>query len=1400
MAPKPKIASQDNIKKQNAAPGNASLHPGIAPDGASLNYEEIQQEEVEVLSAIFMEDYEEVKVKSAWSKTTERAFKLRLRSFSDENTAVTLSVRLTATYPKSPPLLQIEGLDRLQARARERIMTVITERPKELAGEVMIHDIAMDIQEALEDAVQSRDRDVMPSLEDERVIQEAAASEMAKAEQGHEAKRAEEAQAEEDRILQQMVDEEVERREAKHRSNRPSRRDTTAESGDALRVSDSIHFDQLITLSTADMAAFSDVIPLFTVAGQSGNEILATQPSISGRRDEGRALLAVRCVDLTVATGDRARKNQLLALEEELEQLKALRQGNIVNLHAFKMEKGVRKGQSTDQEWHVSILTEYANRGSLEEMLEDGQTVPLARVRQWSLDLLEALDFYHRNGIVHKRIHCGNILLFRSGSGSTAPKLADAAYEYRLRQLRQRKSSKDERIRPLGWLAPECVGETAVWNRKSDVWDFGVVFVQMLLGIGIISKYSSPGSMMELLDTSDALDDMLRKIFTKESRDRPSAFDLIPCEFLRNDVPIMEHALKANRRNSSSTTFSGRKSPMLRRTRRTSLSAGDTASRYTNDFMELGRLGKGGFGEVVKARNKVDGGIYAVKKVKQDTRAQLEQVLSEVMLLHRLNHAYVVRYYSAWVEDDITGSVELDEDSITCTGDFTTSSKEESPTDFGFSSRGLDFVSSSGYNHIQFGDDDDDDEDTATDSETDTLEERRAFAMRQKVSTDQAVDDSTDGEPGPPRQSRSGSRRLMRSTLYIQMEYCERQTLRDLIRRGLDAKPREGWQMLRQILEGLAHIHDLGIIHRDLKPDNIFIDAAGNPRIGDFGLATTSHYYAVDKGIMSGATGGGDMTRSVGTTLYVAPELRSGAGSTYTDKIDMYSLGIIFFEMCFPLPTAMERHQVLRQLREKEHTLPPEFQKPEKTQQGAIILALVSHTPSERPSSKELLHGDKLPIQIEDEKIRQTIRSLADSGSPHYQRILSALFSQTPDQRVKDYAWDVKSASKPALTAEELRMRDIARQSLGSIFRRHGAEEVQRPILLPRSSYYTEPHLVQLLDTTGNLLQLPYDLTLPHARQLSRQTPNVEKTFVFGNVYRDLLSGGPPRAIGEVDFDIVSMSATDMVFKEAEVIKVIDEIIDEVPALSATPMCFHVNHSDMLEIILDYCRVDKSQRPAVKEVLSRLNHYQNTWQKIRAELRSPALGIHSTSLDDMAQFDFRETPEKVVARLQGILEGTSGMARMRRPLEHLRELVEALKLFGVRRKIYICPLSSFNEKFFTGGILFQCIHDKKNRDVFAAGGRYDKLIDAHRHRGQLMSAACYAVNASIAWDRLISLMLRHQKNSTTSSFLKKGADESSAAASLTKRVSACYLGVCFTITSLYECRWHLLLDPLKYPE
>lgn len=74
--------------------------------------------------------------------------------------------------------------------------------------------------------------------------------------------------------------------------------------------------------------------------------------------------------------------------------------------------------------------------------------------------------------------------------------------------------------------------------------------------------------------------------------------------------------------------------------------------------------------------------------------------------------------------------------------------------------------------------------------------------------------------------------------LYIQMEYCERKTLQDVIDEGVDEQ--EGWRLFRQILEGLVHIHGQGMIHRDLKPSNIFLDSNNDVKIGDFGLATTS--------------------------------------------------------------------------------------------------------------------------------------------------------------------------------------------------------------------------------------------------------------------------------------------------------------------------------------------------------------------------------------------------------------------------------------------------------------------------------------------------------------------------------------------------------------------------------
>jgi len=91
-----------------------------------------------------------------------------------------------------------------------------------------------------------------------------------------------------------------------------------------------------------------------------------------------------------------------------------------------------------------------------------------------------------------------------------------------------------------------------------------------------------------------------------------------------------------------------------------------------------------------------------------------------------------------------------------------------------------------------------------------------------------------------------------------------------------------------------VHIHGLGIVHRDLKPDNVFIqvgeDGVNNVKIGDFGLATTGQLATVTG--TNAQQDAGDETRSVGTSFYVAPEVRSGGGGSYTAKVDVRVAGI----------------------------------------------------------------------------------------------------------------------------------------------------------------------------------------------------------------------------------------------------------------------------------------------------------------------------------------------------------------------------------------------------------------------------------------------------------------------------------------------------------------------------
>ena len=461
----------------------------------------------------------------------------------------------------------------------------------------------------------------------------------------------------------------------------------------------------------------------------------------------------------------------------------------------------------------------------------------------------------------------------------------------------------------------------------------------------------------------------------------------------------------------------------------------------------------------------------------------------------------------------------------------------------------------------------------------------------------------------------------------------------------------------------------------------------------------------------------------------------------------MYALGVIFFEMSVPLTTGMERARSLARLRETEHDLPAVFEEPEKSTQGDIIMSLVNHKPAERPSSIELLRGGQIPVQIEDDLIRTALRLLNDPKSSFRPQLVSAIFSHAgttqpdPVAMLKDQNYDAVIGSNQK--ADDLLLQSMVKETLVAVFRCHGAIEVNRHLLTPYSSYYSNHSsaIVRFLDSNGTVVQLPYDLTFPNARALAKGDYPGRKTFTFGDVYREAHSGAHPRAHGEVDFDIVSYDNLDLALREAEVVKVIDEIIDAFPSMASLRMCYHINHSRLLDAILTFCEIDPLKRTIVKEIISRLNIGQWSWAKIRNELRAPSIAIPATSLEELTRFDFRDTFDKAIPKLRSILQET---ADLEATFSHLHAVTIYLDRLNMKRRIYINPLSSYNEKFYQGNLLFQCIYDNKKRDVFAAGGRYDRLIQEHRPK--LTKNDRHAVGFNLNCQGLCSSMARYHRS------------------------------------------------------
>lgn len=1301
---------------------------------------------VGILKSIYANEIRLRARKTVWGLPV-LAFEIAVTALDDASVFVRLDVELPDNYPKIPPVIRLDELEPDDATLRKNLRDVIAHFEKtELGDDSMVSSMLQGIQDKLGDAhAEIQKRAQGTSLEQERATVESAAQVNATIRQQLMSRQKEAETAASEAKLAQEFD--AQRRRRQLLSSNESAPDQSTTAGEDYPA-DCIVFDHDITISNASYESaltFRAVQPMGTLYHRNGKLVTIACPFRSG--EIIKMQLVLKEVRLASAEDSEAQYRQTMSqIESALQEVKTFEHSSIVKIHDYKLVQILNDNAMAY--WELYILTEHAQQ-SLDGLLDMVDGLGAVKVRTYARSILDALEFYDRKGYVHPAIHAYNILLFGSQHKTYQAKLSDG-YGTTLRELVERaQASQPPELNQGNWAAPELIGGRSARSNKTCIWELGVVLLQMVLGNDMTKKYTSPEDALSQAGLDQDFDYMISKMCSISARKRPSAFQAQSFQFFKNhDLSVFQSENESRRMTKAALVpKSGRVSE----------------SRWISEWEPVEKLGKGGFGTVVKARHRLDGHFYAIKQLKCKSIRDLEDIWGEVRMLAQLNHPGIVRYFVAWSEED----PQITADSETSTV-LTDPRSFAPPTGsvalrnslFAVPSTGHDFMDPSLAQLSDVEDDEDEAEDdtqstessddgnmfgyqsapSASDADSQALESEAEVDPESDPFGLQAVANNLDEAPNlfesdsadksrertnipsrpQPFIAAKGTPSVLRRppqyynkslTLFIQMELCDTGTLLELIRNGLPDQVNEAWRIFRLVVDGLEYIHEQGVVHRDLKPTNIFIDSHNMPKIGDFGLAAASQ--ATVDGSKLATHIAGPLSKGVGTLFYIAPELGdSKSTGQYSTKADMFALGVIFFEMCFPFRTATERVSWMRSINKDGSQLPSRFENPEYKTQGRIIVSLLDHNPDRRPSARALLLDPEIPEPLEEDKEQRYFQRLVQGDPQQLQLVMQNFMGRTASRpQMLSYA----HVDKEDFRIPDEYLLSVLQQKLREVFKAHGGVESNRETIFPVEGLY--PNTAKFLDAAGFTVQLPYDLTVPFARAIAVRKPQYTKSFTFGIVFRQRKELGlEPLCIPEVDFDLVSYSAQDLSLRDAQVISVLDDCLLKLSSLFSRSFSIIISHGDLLDLILDACGVPEQRIEVVKRLLSNLNIGKTTWKQLQQELQSPEAGLTNTMVSDLSGFNISSGLEEVrdrVLRSLNKLKKADLATKATRTLTRLQEVNDYINSFRVRTPVLFSPLSNTSEMLYRGSLMFKCTESKSSKAI-AVGGRYDALIRSYQ--------------------------------------------------------------------------------------
>uniref|UniRef100_A0AC35TNJ1 Non-specific serine/threonine protein kinase n=1 Tax=Rhabditophanes sp. KR3021 TaxID=114890 RepID=A0AC35TNJ1_9BILA len=469
----------------------------------------------------------------------------------------------------------------------------------------------------------------------------------------------------------------------------------------------------------------------------------------------------------------------------------------------------------------------------------------------------------------------------------------------------------------------------------------------------------------------------------------------------------------------------------------------------------------------------------------------------------------------------------------------------------------------------------------------------------------------------------------------IQMEYCPNSTLRALIDSGnLSTNVNEIWRIFREIADGLSYLHNQGFIHRDIKPMNIFLSSGNKIKIGDFGLAAINVYgqrlkYRDDvtkdgSCLHLSNDKSNDLTKEIGTASYVAPELVSAVSNrSYTSKIDVYSTGIVLFEMFYtPLPQGMERVLKITAMRKRE--FPSDFgvdlAKHQIEAAKTIIDLMLQEDPANRPDIDEILHHDLLPKGHTENSFQMTLKEVLNSGektrfsggvrffktpskeedgddklnilksqkslveneNPNNKSYVYKAIFETESSFARKFLFD-EAICKSNFKNRDQRLIEYIKTKMVEILQLHAYEDFKSHTLLPEDAFAKKNNsqrdtTYKVVDRNGLLLTLPSDLRRNFVRICARSGIISKKRYDFGKVFysQNELSGEHPIEKINLAIDVVN-EISSAAANTAEFLYLISNLTKKIPMLSHLKCSIRIGDIRLFRVFCKHNGINNEQ-------------------------------------------------------------------------------------------------------------------------------------------------------------------------------------------------------------------------------